>query len=95
MHTRLFVQKAIRMASFPAQYTISEVANHNKRGDCWIIYRRKVYDVTNFLDEHPGGEEVLLDLAGKDATTDFDDVGHSGEATKIFMPKYYKGDIKE
>eukprot|EP00027_Filamoeba_sp_ATCC50430_P003103 CAMPEP_0168555028 /NCGR_PEP_ID=MMETSP0413-20121227/8105_1 /TAXON_ID=136452 /ORGANISM="Filamoeba nolandi, Strain NC-AS-23-1" /LENGTH=133 /DNA_ID=CAMNT_0008585829 /DNA_START=78 /DNA_END=479 /DNA_ORIENTATION=- len=74
------------------QISADEVAKHNKRTDCWVIYRGKVYDVTAFLDQHPGGEEVLLDLAGKDATTDFDDVGHSDEA-KGMMSKYYKGDL--
>ena len=42
-----------------------------------------VYDATKFLDEHPGGEEVLLDMAGKDATDAFEDVGHSDEAREI------------
>jgi cytochrome b involved in lipid metabolism len=37
----------------------------------------KVYNVSKYLDDHPGGEEVLLDRAGKDATEDFEDVGHS------------------
>uniref|UniRef100_A0A8C4SZN8 Cytochrome b5 type B n=1 Tax=Erpetoichthys calabaricus TaxID=27687 RepID=A0A8C4SZN8_ERPCA len=34
----------------------------------WVIIHDKVYDVTHFLDEHPGGEEVLLEQAGGDAT---------------------------
>ena len=28
---------------------------HNKKDDCWIIVYNKVYDITNFLKEHPGG----------------------------------------
>lgn len=43
----------------------------------------KVYDATNFIDEHPGGEEVLLDVGGQDATEAFEDVGHSDEARSI------------
>jgi cytochrome b5 len=39
-----------------------------------------VYDVTRFLDEHPGGEDIMLDSSGRDATREFEDVGHSGEA---------------
>ena len=34
-----------------------------------------MYDVTSFLEEHPGGKEVLLALAGSDATNAFEDVG--------------------
>merc|ERR1711939_506653 len=41
------------------------------------------YDTTAFVDEHPGGEEVLLDVGGQDATEAFEDVGHSDEAREI------------
>ena len=52
----------------------------------------KVYDVTNYLDDHPGGKEVMTDLAGKNADELFEDIGHSKEARKI-MQKYLKGDL--
>jgi len=74
-------------------YTVKDVACHNKKTDCWIIYEGKVLDVTKFLDQHPGGEEVLLDAAGRDATRDFKDVGHSDEAKKM-MEGYQIGIIK-
>ena len=47
-----------------AEYTMAEVAKHNTDKDCWLAIHGKVYDVTKFLDEHPGGEEVMLDDAG-------------------------------
>jgi len=40
----------------------------------------KVYDVTKYLEEHPGGSEVLLDHGGKYADDMFEDIGHSGDA---------------
>lgn len=40
----------------------------------------KVYDVTQYLDDHPGGAEVLMDVAGGDADEFFEDIGHSGDA---------------
>ena len=40
----------------------------------------KVYDVTTYLDDHPGGAEVMLDVAGKDADEFFEDIGHSNDA---------------
>ncbi|XP_020245196.1 cytochrome b5-like [Asparagus officinalis] len=54
--------------------------------------QRQVYDVTKFLDDHPGGDEVLLSVTGKDATDDFEDVGHSNTA-RAMMDEYYVGEI--
>ncbi|KAF7137196.1 hypothetical protein RHSIM_Rhsim07G0001500 [Rhododendron simsii] len=51
-----------------------------------------VYDVTSFLDDHPGGDEVLITATGKDATDDFEDVGHSDSA-KEMMSKYLVGEV--
>jgi len=47
------------------------------------VIHDKVYNSSSFVDEHPGGEEVLLDVGGQDATEAFEDVGHSDEAREI------------
>jgi len=49
----------------------SEVALHNKRSDCWVIFNNKVYDVTPYLPYHPGGKSVLAQYGGKDGTEAF------------------------
>lgn len=53
------------------QYTREEVARHNSAASCWLIVDSRVYDVTAFLDSHPGGAQRLLSVAGKDATDSF------------------------
>ena len=53
----------------------------------------KVYDITKYLDDHPGGAEVMLDVAGQDADEFFEDIGHSKEA-RSELKKYYIGDFK-
>ncbi|KAJ6813943.1 cytochrome b5 [Iris pallida] len=73
-------------------YRFEEVSKHNATKDCWIIIEGKVYDVTPFMEDHPGGDEVLLAVTGKDATDDFEDVGHSDSAREM-MDKYYIGEI--
>jgi hypothetical protein len=45
--------------------TAEEVAIHNDRGSCWVIISGQVYDVTDFLDEHPGGASTIVRYAGK------------------------------
>ncbi|OBT97698.1 hypothetical protein VE01_04952 [Pseudogymnoascus verrucosus] len=65
------------------EFTFAEVAKHNTKKDIFLVIHDKVYDTTSFVDEHPGGEEVLLDVAGQDATEAFEDVGHSDEAREI------------
>lgn len=42
-----------------------------------------VYDVTNYMEDHPGGIEILVGEVGKDATQVFEDVGHSDEAREF------------
>lgn len=44
---------------------VGHVAKHNTRQSCWVIIDGFVYDVTDFLSEHPGGDSVILSYAGK------------------------------
>ncbi|XP_033753769.1 cytochrome b5-like [Pecten maximus] len=71
----------------------AEVRN-NKDKSTLLIIHDSVYDVTKFLEEHPGGEEVLLEQAGKDATEAFEDVGHSTDAREM-MKDYLIGVLHE
>ncbi|CAK6982372.1 cytochrome b5 [Scomber scombrus] len=64
-------------------YRLSEVEEQNTFKSTWIIIHNKVYDVTKFLEEHPGGEEVLREQAGGNATESFEDVGHSTDAREM------------
>ncbi|XP_015892588.3 cytochrome b5 [Ziziphus jujuba] len=73
-------------------YSLAQVSAHNSRENCWLVIEGKVFDVTKFLEDHPGGDEVLLSATGKDATDDFEDVGHSTSA-RAMMDEFYVGDI--
>lgn len=64
-------------------YRLSEIEEQNTFKSTWIIINNNVYDVTKFLEEHPGGEEVLREQAGGDATESFEDVGHSTDAREM------------
>lgn len=56
------------------KFTAAQVAKHNSRDDLWLILDRdgtsKVYDLTSYVDEHPGGDAILQN-AGGDSTEAF------------------------
>ena len=52
----------------------AEVARHVTRESCWVVLYGNVWDVTDYLDKHPGGASIILKLAGKVATEKFDPV---------------------
>nr|XP_057915947.1 cytochrome b5-like [Doryrhamphus excisus]XP_057916830.1 cytochrome b5-like [Doryrhamphus excisus] len=64
-------------------FRLAEIEEQNTFKSTWIVIHHKVYDVTKFLEEHPGGEEVLREQAGGDATESFEDVGHSSDAREV------------
>ncbi|RPB18779.1 putative mitochondrial cytochrome b2 [Terfezia boudieri ATCC MYA-4762] len=66
--------------------TGAEVARHNSKDSCWVIVHGKVYDVTEFLPEHPGGSKIILKYAGKDATEEFDPI-HPPDTLEKYLDK--------
>ncbi|OMJ94652.1 hypothetical protein SteCoe_2148 [Stentor coeruleus] len=49
------------------EITWSEITKHTKRKDCWMVLYNKVYNVTDYIKKHPGGD-VIFKSVGKDAT---------------------------
>ena len=58
--------------------SVADVAKHGKADDCWIVVNGKVYDLTNFAPEHPGGAAFIYKYAGKDGTKTYN-MYHSAE----------------
>lgn len=73
--------------------TAEEVAAHNSRESCWIVVHGNVYDVTEFLDEHPGGSKIILKYAGKDATQEYDPIHPPDAITTNLRPDKHLGPI--
>lgn len=53
-----------------ATYSAGDIAMHDSRSDCWTIISDTVYDITDYVSRHPGGNEILR-ACGRDATTLF------------------------
>ena len=52
-------------------YKKNDIIKHNSANDCWILANNNIYDITKFINEHPGGQECLLKKAGTDCTYDY------------------------
>ncbi|KAF2482081.1 FMN-dependent dehydrogenase-domain-containing protein [Neohortaea acidophila] len=75
--------------------TSSEVAKHALAEDCWIVVNGKVYDLTKFAPNHPGGAEIIHQFAGKDGTKTYN-MYHSKELIeKELVDEDKKGDFDE
>lgn len=74
-----------------ARYSVEEVALHNRAEDAWVIVASRVYDVTKFLDVHPGGAEIMLEYLGQDVTeilSSIDPHVHSRAAYELLSDCY-------
>jgi len=63
-----------------------EVSKHDSKESCWVVVHGKVYDVTEFLPEHPGGMKIILKYAGKDATAEYEPI-HPRDTLDKYLDK--------
>ena len=61
----------LRGASRKRQISMAEVATHATPEDAWTVFRGKVYNLTPYIDFHPGGDKILRAILGKDCTAHF------------------------
>jgi cytochrome b involved in lipid metabolism len=48
-----------------------EVAKHNSASDCWSVVNGNVYNLTSYIQRHPGGQSALKNICGKDGSAAF------------------------
>ncbi|KAF2468212.1 fumarate reductase-like protein [Lindgomyces ingoldianus] len=75
------------------EFTLEEVAKHNKKDDLWIAVKGIVMDLTSWTDEHPGGPQALFSHMGKDATEEFEML-HDDEVIPKYAPEIVIGKVK-
>lgn len=75
---------------------IAEISKHNSASDCWLIISNKVYEVTRYLNSHPGSPSTITPYCGKDGTNAFatKDIGvpHSSTASNL-LNNYLLGNV--
>jgi L-lactate dehydrogenase (cytochrome) len=75
--------------------TLDEFAKHNSKDDCWVSINRKVYDLTDFIPNHPGGEAPLISHAGYDATKLYEKLHPKGTIEKFLPNDKFIGILNE
>ncbi|XP_071955198.1 cytochrome b5 reductase 4-like [Antedon mediterranea] len=73
--------------------TMEELAKHNKRDDAWTVLRGRVYNITPYMEYHPGGADELLKAAGIDGTDLFNNI-HQWVNFESMLSKCYIGSLK-
>lgn len=87
-------KQEIDIDSLP-EYTMEDVEKHDsKEKGVWIVLNNLVYDVTPFLPLHPGGAGFLLEVAGEDATQEFEAAIHS-ESARMKAQEFLIGKLKK
>jgi cytochrome b involved in lipid metabolism len=75
-------------------FTMAEVATRNTEANCWTAIEGKVYDLTAFINKHPGGDRNILRICGIDGTKAFTGQ-HGGQGgPERTLGEFYLGDIK-
>jgi len=76
------------------EFSLEEIAKHNTKGDLWIAVKGIVMDLTNWVDEHPGGPQALYSHMGRDASEEFEML-HDDEVIPKYLPvEIVKGRVK-
>ncbi|KAI5207700.1 hypothetical protein E4T38_03326 [Aureobasidium subglaciale] len=70
-----------------------KVSQHRSADSCWVILYGNVYDVTKFVPEHPGGAKIILQLAGQDATEEYDPIHPPGILEESLAPECKLGPL--
>ena len=79
----------------PAGYTMAMVAQHNSGSSCWAAINGKVYDLTNWINQHPGGPEHILALCGTDGSAAFN-AQHGGQTRPASeLTNFYLGPLSQ
>ncbi|KAI1298541.1 FAD binding domain-containing protein [Xylaria venustula] len=75
------------------EYTLEEVAKHNTKDDLWVVVKGVVMDLSNWLEEHPGGPQAIMNFMGRDATEEFEML-HDDEVIPKYAPEQVIGRVK-
>lgn len=74
-------------------YTAAEVSMHAGESSCWSIVNNKVYDLTSFIGDHPGGDRNIIKICGKDGTSAFNSQHEGDKKPNATLGGFYLGEL--
>lgn len=74
-------------------FTMAEIALHNDSSSCYTAVSGKVYDLTSWISQHPGGERNILKICGKDGTEDFSEEHGADPRAKSALSGFLIGSV--
>ncbi|EPS34798.1 hypothetical protein POX_a00234 [Penicillium oxalicum] len=77
----------------PRRVSTDEVARHCTIDDCWLVVDNQVWDVSAFAPNHPGGAEIILQYAGRDATVAYNEVHSPATIGRALPPTQLIGQL--
>ncbi|MEY2826847.1 MAG: hypothetical protein RLZZ122_1211 [Actinomycetota bacterium] len=78
-----------------AGYTMDQVAQKNSQSACWVVIDGKVYDLTDWIRQHPGGRGAILSICGTDGTSSFSSQHGSRPAPAAALSAYLLGPLSK
>ncbi len=76
--TRSYVPPVTTTPASTSTYSLADIASHRDEKNCWTLVGGVVYDLTSWIAAHPGGDQAIISMCGKDATQAFADQ-HGGQ----------------
>lgn len=76
-------------------YTSAQVSAHADATSCFTVISGKVYDLTMWVNVHPGGREAILSLCGNDGTQAFMDQHRGAKKEMDILARFYIGKLAQ
>ena len=89
----VYARKEVTKLTGLPKITDDELRKHNNEYGLWVALYGKVFDLTNFYMDHPGGWDVIEECAGKECTERFEEGEHMPESIRD-LKQYYIGDYE-
>lgn len=75
-------------------YSLTTVQEHSSASDCWAAVDNNVYDLTDWVAQHPGGQSAITELCGTDATNAFSRQHGSNDEAKEALAEHQIGTLQ-